>query len=241
MSKHLIVVLFLIQTGSYAGTSMSDLFNKYSSMKQAPSEVVEQEDGKSSAMDAIPPKLSSGIHVKIPKYAENPDVIPITINLDESIKDGDTLIMYDPKGVMVFKLEPALDATINYISTRFRLMSGGNSKLVIERRGSAPSEYKYVDQVDSDSYASIPNMASDENDIDTFKESYKDNRIKTLFRNSMSREGYISSIVYESSNGQTKVTITPLLAEHPYIHLRGDIPNTQVKDIELSSERYSEY
>jgi hypothetical protein len=149
--------------------------------------------------------------------------------------------MYDPKGVMVFKLEPALGATINYISTRFRLMSGGNSKLVIERRGSAPSEYKYVDQVDSDSYASIPNMASDENDIDTFKESYKDNRIKTLFRNSMSREGYISSIVYESSNGQTKVTMTPLLAEHPYIHLSGDIPNTQVKDIELSSERYSEY
>jgi predicted secreted protein len=241
MSKHLIVVLFLIQTGSYAGTSMSDLFNKYSSMKQAPSEVIEQEDGKSSAMDAIPPKLSSGIHVKIPKYAENPDVIPITINLDESIKDGDTLTMYDPKGVMVFKLEPALDTTINYISTRFRLISGGNSKLVIERRGSASSEYKYIDQVDSDSYASIPNMASDENDIDTFKESYKDNRIKTLFRNSMSREGYISSIVYESSNGQTKVTMTPLLAKHPYIQLRGDIPNTQVKDIELSSERYSEY
>jgi predicted secreted protein len=241
MSKHLIVVLFLIQTGSYAGTSMSDLFNKYSSMKQAPSEVIEQEDGKSSAMDAIPPKLSSGIHVKIPKYAENPDVIPITINLDESIKDGDTLTMYDPKGVMVFKLEPALDTTINYISTRFRLISGGNSKLVIERRGSAPSEYKYVDQVDSDSYASIPNMASDENDIDTFKESYKDNRIKTLFRNSMSREGYISSIVYESSNGQTKVTMTPLLAEHPFLHLGGNIPNTQVKDVELSSERYSEY
>jgi len=241
MSKHLIVVLFLIQTGSYAGTSMSDLFNKYSSMKQAPSEVVEQEGSKSSTIDTMPSKLSSGIHVKIPKYAENPDVIPITINLDKSIKDGDTLAMYDPKGVMVFKVEPALDATINHVSTRFRLMSGGNNKLVIERRGSAPSEYKYVDQVDSDSYASIPSMASDENDIDAYKEKPKSNSIKMLFANPMSREGYISSAVIESSNGPVKITMTPLLAEHPYFKLMGDIPNPSVKDVELSSERYSKY
>lgn len=241
MSKHLIVILLLIQTGSYAGTPMSDLFNKYSSMRQAPSEVVEQEDGKSSAMEAIPPKLSSGIHVKIPKYAENPDVIPITINLDESIKDGDTLIMYDPKGAMIFKLEPALDATINYISTRFRLMSGGSSKLVIERKGIASSEHKYIDQVDSDSYASIPNMTSDENDTNTHKEKPDDNSIKVLFRNPMSREGHISSAVIESSNGPVKLTMTPLLAEHPYFKLMGDIPNPSVQTIELSSERYSEY
>ena len=241
MSKHLIVVLFLIQTGSYAGTSMSDLFNKYSSMKQAPSEVVEQEGSKSSTIDTMPSKLSSGIHVKIPKYAENPDVIPITINLDKSIKDGDTLAMYDPKGVMVFKVEPALDATINHVSTKFRLMSGGNNKLVIERRGSAPSEYKYVDQVDSDSYASIPSMASDENDIDAYKEKPKSNSIKMLFANPMSREGYISSAVIESSNGPVKITMTPLLAEHPYFKLMGDIPNPSVQTIELSSERYSEY
>jgi len=241
MSKHLIVVLFLIQTGSYAGTSMSDLFNKYSSMKQAPSEVVEQEGSKSSTIDTMPSKLSSGIHVKIPKYAENPDVIPITINLDKSIKDGDTLAMYDPKGVMVFKLEPALDTTINHVSTRFRLMSGGNSKLVIERRGSASSEYKYVDQVDSDSYALIPNMASDENDTDTYKEKPNDSSIKMLFTNSMSRESYISSVVIDSSSGPVKLTLTPLLAKNPYFKLMGDIPNPSVKDVELSSERYSEY
>jgi len=241
MSKHLIVILLLIQTGSYAGTPMSDLFNKYSSMRQAPSEVVEQEDSKSSVMDVISPKLSSGIYVKIPKYAENPDVIPITINLDKSIKDGDTLTMYDSKGVMVFKLEPALDTTINHVSTRFRLMSGGNSKLVIERRGGASSEYKYIDQVDSDSYASIPNTASDENDTDTYKEKANDSSIKMLFTNSMSREGYISSVIVDSSSGPVKLTLTPLLAKKPYFKLMGGIPNPSVKDVELSNERYSEY
>jgi predicted secreted protein len=241
MSKHLIVVLFLIQTGTYAGTSMSDLFNKYSSIKQAPPEVSEQEDGKSSTANTTPSKNSSDIHIKAPRYVENPDVIPITINLDKSIKDGDTLTMYDPKGVVVFKLEPALDTTINHVSTRFRLMSGGNSKLVIERRGGASSEYKYVDQVDSDSYASIPSMASDENDIDAYKEKPKSNSIKMLFANSMSREGYISSAVIESSNGPVKITMTPLLAEHPYFKLMGDIPNPSVQAIELSNVRYDKY
>ena len=241
MSKHLIVILLLIQTDSYAGTPMSDLFNKYSSMRQAPSEVVEQEDSKSSVMNVISPKLSSGIHVKIPKYAENPDVIPITINLDESIKDGDTLTMHDSKGVMVFKLEPALDTTINHVSTRFRLMSGGDSKLVIERRGGASSEYKYINQVDSDSYASIPSTASDENDTDTYKEKPNDSSIKMLFTNSMSREGYISSVIVDSSSGPVKLTLTPLLAKNPYFKLMGDIPNPSVKDVELSNERYSEY
>ena len=241
MSKYLIVVLLLIQTGSYAGTSMSDLFNKYSSIKQAPPEVVEQEDNKPSTLNIAPSRVSSGIHIKVPEYAENPNVIPISVNFDKSIRDGDTLTMYDPKGIMVFKLEPALDATINHVSTRFRLMSGGNSKFVIERRGGTSSEHKYVDQISSDDYASIPNVPSDEDDTDTYKEKPKGNSIKMLFRNSMSREGYISSVVVESSNGQVKLTMTPLLAEHPYFKLMGDIPNPSVQTIELSSERYNEY
>ena len=241
MSKHLIVVLFLIQTGSYAGTSMSDLFNKYSSIKQAPPEVSEQEDSKSSTANTTPSKNSSDIHIKVPRYVENPNIVPITVEFDNPIRDGDILTMYDPKEVMVFKVEPALDATINHVSTKFRLMSGGNNKLVIERRGSAPSEYKYVDQFDSDSYASIPSMASDENDIDAYKEKPKSNSIKMLFANSMSREGYISSAVIESSNGPVKITMTPLLAEHPYFKLMGDIPNPSVQAIELSNERYDKY
>jgi hypothetical protein len=220
---------------------MSDLFNKYSSMKQAPSEVVEQEDNKPSTLNIAPSRVSSNIHIKAPRYVKNPDVVPITVNFDYPIRDGDTLIMYDPKGIMVFKLEPALDATINHVSTRFRLMSGGNRKFVIERRGGTSSEHKYVDQISSDDYASIPSVPSDENDTDTYKEKPKGNSIKMLFRNSMSREGYISSVVVESSNGQVKLTMTPLLAEHPYFKLMGDIPNPSVKDVELSSERYSEY
>ena len=245
MKIKLLLIFLLMQSVAYANTSMSDLFNKYSSIKTLP-EVVEQEDNKPSTLNIAPSRVSSNIHIKAPKYipskyAKNPDVVPITVNFDYPIRDGDTLIMYDPKGIMVFKLEPALDATINHVSTKFRLMSGGNSKFVIERRGGTSSEHKYVDQISSDDYASIPNVPSDENDTDTYKEKPKGNSIKMLFRNSMSREGYISSVVVESSNGQVKLTMTPLLAEHPYFKLMGDIPNPSVQTIELSSERYNEY
>jgi hypothetical protein len=241
MKIKLLLIFLLMQSVAYANTSMSDLFNKYSSIKQAPPEVVEQEDNKPSTLNIAPSRVSSGIHIKVPEYAENPNVIPISVNFDKSIRDGDTLTMYDPKGIMVFKLEPALDATINRVSLRFRLMSGGNSKFVIERRGGTSSEHKYVNLISSDDYASIPNVASDENDTDTYKEKDEGNAIRMLFRNSMSREGYISSVVVESSNGQVKLTMTPLLAEHPYFKLMGDIPNPSVQTIELSSERYNEY
>jgi|GEM_PF-1596442 len=239
MNKLLLLTLVFIQSISYADSSMSDLFNKYSSIE--PSTEVTGQVNKNLDTPNIPPsRMSSGIHIKVPKYVENPDVVPITVDFDDSIKDGDVLKMYDPKGIMIFKLEPSLGATITSISLRFRLMGGGNCKFVIER-GSRYSEYKYVDQISSDDYASIPNMSSGDSDIDTYKEKDGGNSIKMLFRNIMAREEYISYIVVESDSGLSKLTTTPLLTKHPYFKLTGNIPNPKVKNIELSSERYNKY
>ena len=224
-----------------AEANMSDLFNKYSSIKQAQPEVTEQVDeDKSGSISTISAEASSGIHIKVPIHTDNPNVVPITVEFDSSIKDGDVLTMFDPKGVMVFKLEPVLEATIDYVSLRFRLMNHGQSKFVIDRK-SGHSEYKDVDVINSDGYASIPNTASSDNDVDWFREVYKNKRIKTLFKNSMSRHGYISSVVYGTSIGPVKITMTPLLAENPYFAFEGDTPSAKVETIELSDERYSEY
>jgi len=228
-------------TKTYAGSNLGDVFsNSYvnhcgnNSVKTALNTVKQEtivdpvagKEQKSTTkitsinnLTIIPPlsslpKNAGGISLIAPSIAENGNVVPVNINIENPLMPGDVLIISgDDEQALELRTETH---PVTMVSTRLRLMNGNISAYVIRTSGQINSGSQYV-QIGRAANAPPPNG----NSSVEHKVRSKGNEVKMLFSNDMAVSGHIREVIITPTNGGViRVTLTPRLSKNPYLGLK---------------------
>ena len=108
ISSTLGVIAFTITLVSCQGSTTE--------VKRAP--VLQTHQGTSTSQN-----ITEEIRITAPDYVENPNVVPVFVELNESVGAGDTLELL-VNGKIAYRVIPKQGAQINYLSGRVRLVDG---------------------------------------------------------------------------------------------------------------------
>ncbi len=182
------------------------------------------------------------INIKAPGVVDAPGFVPVNIDFDTHIKDGEIIRIFIDDN-MAFKIEPYDDVSISKFSVRLRAVErNGVIKVEVDRYNGAVGS-KTGSFSNSDSYK-IPNISSTKT---KHKLKSKKGVVRFLHRNKMGVKGYMKEVGLNTGSGKITVTLTPYssgedgskLKGFPlggYFAIYGDFDKAEVDYVRLSND-----
>jgi len=171
---------------------------------------------------------ATGISIKAPNYVENPNVVPFFVDVDRSLKAGDTLNFYIDNR-LAYSVQPTGGALVSFLSGRVRSFKGVMKAEVVRSNGDKSSKQLSFKQ-DRESF--IPDV---EDHNTEYMERAAPGQIKALFKNYMGAKSYIGTVYINTSAGEIQVSMTPYAAMNPFIWVKGNFSDANIRGVDLAS------
>lgn len=171
--------------------------------------------------------------IPLPGKKGSGKVAPISVELGTDLKAGDVLELYTDNN-LTHTLSPAENVSISSFSVRIKATSQNTKvKVKINRQnGDSSTESRSFDVANP---AELTSKITGGNKK-KYKLRKKYQQFKFLIRSPMSTEDYISEVVFNTSNGDIVVNMTPYASTNPYIKIKGNVDNVAVGKITVYGE-----